>query len=75
MSKNLLDGNGAEQIPGALLDVGQAAERLGVTPRFVRRLVFERRLAYIKVGKYVRFELADLEAWLASRRVEALGRS
>ncbi|MDH3294410.1 MAG: helix-turn-helix domain-containing protein [Acidimicrobiia bacterium] len=58
-----------------LLDVGQAAERLGVTPRFVRRLVFERRLAYIKVGKYVRFDLDDLEAWLASHRVEALGRS
>ncbi len=58
-----------------LLDIGQAAERLGASPRFVRRLVFERRLAYIKVGKYVRFEAADLEDWLVAHRVEALGRT
>ncbi len=57
-----------------LLDVAQAADRLGVTPRFIRRLVFERRLAYIKVGKYVRFEAADLEEWLSAHRVEAVGR-
>ena len=63
------------QRPPSLLDIGEAAERLGVTPRFMRRLVFERRLPYIKVGKYVRFESADLEAWLASNRVEPLGRS
>lgn len=55
-----------------LLDVAQAAERLSVTPRFIRRLVFERRLAYIKVGKFVRFEPADLDAWLSERRIEPL---
>jgi excisionase family DNA binding protein len=30
-----------------LLTVEQAAERLGTTERFVRRLVFERRIAYV----------------------------
>ena len=55
-----------------LLDIAAAAERLSVTPRFIRRLVHERRLAYIKVGKYIRFESADLDAWLQARRVEAL---
>ncbi len=55
-----------------LLDIAGAAERLSVTPRFIRRLVHERRLAYIKVGKYIRFDPADLDAWLQDRRVEAL---
>ncbi len=59
-------------ISAELLDVAGAADRLSVTPRFIRRLVHERRLAYIKVGKYIRFDPADLEAWLADRRVEAL---
>lgn len=62
------------QTSSQLLDVAQAAERLGVTQRFIRRLVFERRLAYIKVGKYVRFEAADLEAWLNAHRVEPVGK-
>jgi excisionase family DNA binding protein len=38
-----------------LLTWDEAAERLGTTPRHVRRLVFERRIAYRKLGRYVRF--------------------
>jgi excisionase family DNA binding protein len=34
-----------------LLTVAEAAERLNTTPRHVRRLVFERRIAYRKLGK------------------------
>ena len=33
-----------------LLSVEQAAERLGTSVRFVRRLIAERRIAYVKVG-------------------------
>ena len=39
--------------------------------RYVRRLVFEQRLPYVKIGKFIRFELAELEAWIDDRRVEA----
>jgi excisionase family DNA binding protein len=39
--------------------------------RFVRRLCHERRLAYVKVGRLVRFNDADVTAWLAEHRVEA----
>ena len=35
-----------------LLTVDQAAERLGTTPRFIRRLRTERRIAVIKLGKH-----------------------
>lgn len=48
--------------PPCLLDVAQAALRLGVPVRFVRRLVAERRVRYVKLGRYVRFDPADLDA-------------
>ena len=53
-----------------LIDVEAAAVRLGVSPRFVRRLVSERRLGFFKIGKYIRFDPAELDAWLAGCRVE-----
>ena len=55
----------------ALMGVGDLAERLGTSERFVRRLVTERRVPFHKVGKYVRFDPADIDEWLVERRVEA----
>jgi excisionase family DNA binding protein len=57
-----------------LLSVEQAAERLGTSVRFVRRLVFERRIAYMKVGRHVRIATCDLDGFIAAGRVEAGGR-
>ena len=53
-----------------LLTVEQAAERLGTSVRFVRRLVTERRIAYVKVGRHVRLDSGDVEAFIAGSRVE-----
>ena len=53
-----------------LLSVGQAAERLGTSVRFVRRLVFERRIPYVKVGRHVRIAARDLDAFIRAGRVE-----
>ena len=52
------------------LDVLGAADWLGVEERFVRRLVAERRIAYYKVGRHLRFDADDLDAFLAENRVE-----
>ena len=54
-----------------LLTVAEAAERLNTTPCHVRRLVFERRIAYRKLGNYVRFHPDDLAEYVAAHRVEA----
>ena len=54
----------------ALLSVEQAAERLGTSVRFVRRLIAERRIAYVKLGRHVRIGAGDLEAFIAAGRVE-----
>jgi excisionase family DNA binding protein len=52
-----------------MLDVVGLAWRLGVTERFVRRLVHERRIPFYKVGSLVRFDVVDVEHWLATHRV------
>jgi excisionase family DNA binding protein len=54
-----------------LLTVEEAAERLGTSVRFVRRLVFERRVAYVKLGRHVRIAAGDLDAFIQAGRVEA----
>jgi excisionase family DNA binding protein len=57
--------------PGApLMDIEATAERLGVSVRLVRRLVFERRIPYLKIGKYVRFDPDALDRWVLEQRVE-----
>ena len=54
-----------------LLDIRAAAIRLGCSERFIRRLVQERRIPYVKLaGTRVRFIDTDLEAWVVSQRVE-----
>jgi excisionase family DNA binding protein len=53
-----------------LLTVEEAAERLGTSVRFVRRLIAERRIAYVKVGRHVRLDPTDVDAFIAASRVE-----
>jgi excisionase family DNA binding protein len=56
----------------SLLSVEAAAEYLCTSPRFIRRLVAERRVPYVKVGRLVRLTSGDLDAFIAEGRVEAL---
>ena len=54
-----------------LLDIRAAATRLGCSERFVRRLVQERRIPFIRLGgTRVRFLDTDLERWIDSQRIE-----
>ena len=52
-----------------LLTVAQAGAYLGTGERFIRRLITERRIGYVKVGKYVRLERATLDAFVDAGRV------
>jgi excisionase family DNA binding protein len=40
----------------------------------VRRLIAERRIAYMKLGRHVRIAARDLDAFILAGRVEAGGR-
>jgi len=54
-----------------LLTVEQAAERLETTPRFPRRLIAERRIRFVRVGRFVR--IPELTAEPARQRDEPPG--
>ena len=51
---------------GDLLDVPAAVESLGVTQRWVRRAVAERRISFVKVGRHVRFEPQTISRYTSS---------
>ena len=55
-----------------LLTVGEVAELLGTTERFPRRLIAERRIEFVKIGRYIRIRESTLMAFIKAGRVEAL---
>ena len=54
-----------------LIGIDEVAQRLGVSTRYVRRLVAERRIAYLKIGHLLRFDANVVDAWLAGCEVNA----
>jgi excisionase family DNA binding protein len=52
-----------------LLTVEQAAERLGTGVRFPRRLIEERRITFVKVGRHVRIPESVLDAYVTANTV------
>lgn len=65
---------GAVARPADLRTVAQVeAERPWASERYLRRLIFERRVPYYKVGRRVLVSLGELDAVVASGRVEPRG--
>jgi len=65
------DGDRQIRDRGQYLTLEQAAERYPVfSPRFLRRLVQERRIAFSRVGRSVVLAEADIEEYLEKNRVE-----
>ena len=59
------------QLP-RLVSIEAVAEHLGVSVRHVRRLVYERRIPYVKWGHLVRFDVEDVNSWVAGSRIAAV---
>ena len=55
-----------------LLTVAEAAEMLATSERFPRRLIAERRIRYIRVGRHVRIPESALRELLQAGTVEPL---
>ena len=53
---------------GPLLTVEAAAERLSTSPRFIRRLIAERRIEFVKVGRHVRISETALAEFIEAGR-------
>lgn len=81
MSKNNLSGSTpasrSTDISASIwLTPQEAAEYLRVDLCFIRRLANERRIPITKVGRYVRINRNELDAWLvANTRPKIAGRS
>ena len=58
-----------------LLTVEQAAERLGTSVRFIRRLRTEGRIPVIKLGKHIRIDSDDLDELIQAGRQAAWNQS
>jgi len=59
----------ATRATAPLLSIDAVAEALNVTRRHIQRLVAERRIPFLKVGKFIRFDQAALNVWLEEQRV------
>ena len=59
-------------LTGRLLTVEAAAEQMSTSVRFIRRLIAERRIEFIKVGRHVRIREAALAEFIQAGRVEPL---
>ena len=55
-----------------LLTVAQAAEVLGTSERFPRRLIDERRIRFVRVGRHVRIPESALREFIAAGLVEPI---
>ena len=55
-----------------LLTVQDAAARMGTSVRFIRRLIAERRIEFIKLGRPVRIAESDIDAFIKAHRVPAI---
>ncbi|MFG1607189.1 helix-turn-helix domain-containing protein [Actinoplanes sp. NPDC049265] len=59
-------------LPTELLTIEEAAQRLNMSVRYLRRAVAERRVAFHRLGRSVRFDPADLAAFVQAGRVEPM---
>src|SRR4051794_21338522 len=55
-----------------LLTIDQAGELLGTGPRFPRRLIAERRIRFVHVGRHVRIPQSALTDYVIANTVEPL---
>ncbi|MER5181871.1 excisionase family DNA-binding protein [Streptomyces sp. NPDC002896] len=55
-----------------LLTVHQVAEVLGTSVRFPRRLIEERRITFVKVGRHVRIPESAVSEFVAEHTIQPL---
>ncbi len=58
-----------------LLSIDQVAERLGTSSRFPRRLIEERRITFVHIGRHVRIPERALDDYIASHTTTPITRT
>jgi excisionase family DNA binding protein len=67
-----MTGRRVQSQPDQLLTVDAAAERMSTSVRFVRRLIAERRIEFVKVGRHVRISESALADFIEAGRIEPM---
>lgn len=61
-----------EEIRDRLLTVAEVADILNTTERFPRRLIAERRIEFVRVGRHVRISESALAEFIQSGTVQPM---
>jgi excisionase family DNA binding protein len=64
------DNDRRRATPERLLTVQEAGEMLNTTERFPRRLIAERRIRFVRVGRHVRIPESAIADYVAAQTVE-----
>ncbi|GAA4453066.1 excisionase family DNA-binding protein [Phytohabitans houttuyneae] len=59
-------------LPDEMLTIEEAAARIKMSARYVRRLIAERRIPFHRLGRSVRIHPADLASFVHAGRVEPI---
>jgi excisionase family DNA binding protein len=57
-----------------LIDIAELERRTAIKQATLRKYVVQRKIPFVKIGRLVRFDLPEIEAWIAERKVPALKR-
>jgi excisionase family DNA binding protein len=56
--------------PVDMMELAEAAKYLGVAPSTLQRMTFERDIPYYKPGRKCLFKRAELDQWIAGKRIK-----
>jgi excisionase family DNA binding protein len=59
----------SERITRRLLTIDETAEYLGLAPTTLYKMVSQRRLPFVKVGRLLRFDSRLIDEWLQAHTV------
>ena len=71
MAKNNATENSKTPRVAELVNINEAARFLAVSPSTLYGWVWQRRISFVKVGRAVRFDMADLQRFVSENRIEA----
>jgi excisionase family DNA binding protein len=57
-----------------LIDIAELERRTAIKQATLRKYVAQRKIPFVKIGRLVRFDLPEIVAWIAERKVPALKR-
>lgn len=72
MAKRITQNAQVLELPAELLTIEEAASRIGMSARYVRRAVAERQIAFHRLGRAIRIDPADLATFVHAGRVEPM---